>query len=98
MTNTKKNRPLGKLDGNGNLDSSSYLDPTFRGDYAGTNLIYKGFAKPGAQESDLVWQIAKLEYDGANNILSVKFPQNSIGAVSSDYEFAWSLRASYTYA
>ena len=94
----KRNRPLGKTDGNGNLDPTSFLDPTFRGDYTGTNLIYKGFARPGSDEGALVWQIAKLEYDGSNNILSVKYPTNSSGAVSSDYEFSWTLRASYTYA
>jgi hypothetical protein len=93
-----QNRPIGKLDAQGRLNQDSFLDEAFRGDYTGTNLIYKGFARPGSATSVAVWQIAKLAYDGANNLISITWPELTTGNVSSDYEFVWDNRASYTYA
>lgn len=92
------NRPLAKRDAQGNVITPSFGDMTFRGDYTGTNLIYKGFARPGSAEGSLVWQIAKLAYDGSNNLLSIKWPQNTLNKASSEYIFSWTSRASYTYA
>lgn len=90
-------RPIGKIDSKGQLSQDSFLDEEFRGEYSGSDLIYKGFAKPGADEGALAWQIAKLAYDGSHNVLSIKWPINTQGAVSSDYEFSWTDRATYTY-
>jgi len=86
-------------DANGNLIQDSFFEcMTFRGAYTGTNLIYKGFARPGADEGDDVWQIALLEYDVSDNILSIKWPQGSNGAASSQFIFNWTGRAGYTYS
>lgn len=95
---TAKNRPLGRNDAQGNLIPGSFDDMSFRGEYSGTNLIYKGFARPGAAEGDLVWQIAKMSYDGSNNLLTIKWPQNSSNHASNDYQFSWTDRATYTYS
>jgi len=90
-------RPMGRVDSQGRIIPDSFLDQTFRGDYTGTNLIYKGSARAGAEEGSLSWQIAKLEYDASNNLLSVKWPQNTHGNVSTQYIFSWTARAAYTY-
>lgn len=91
-------RPVGYKDAQGNLIPDSFSDESFRGEYSGTNLIYKGFARPGAVEGSSVWQIAKLAYDGSNNLTSVKWPENANGNASNDYEFSWTDRATYTYS
>lgn len=94
-----QNRPFGRLDAQGRVIPDSFLDEAFEGDYVGgPNLIYKGFARPGALTSNDVWQIAKLTYDGNNNVLTIKWPQNSFGVASTDYEFEWDDRAIYTYS
>lgn len=99
MTNPLVNRPRGLLGPQGIIIPDSFIDNAFRGEYdASGNLIYKGFATPGSDEAAVVWQIAKLTYDGTGNILTIVWPQNSQGRASKDYEFAWSLRASYTYS
>ena len=87
-----------KKDAQGNLIQDSYTgDMTFRGDYTGTNLIYKGYARPDSTEGALVWQIAKCAYDGSNNLTSVKWPESN-GAASSEFIFSWTDRATYTYS
>ena len=95
---TLRNRPVGFKDAQGNLIPESFSDEAFRGEYTGTNLIYKGFARPGSAEGSLVWQIAKLAYDGSNNLLSIKWPENANAHASNDYEFSWTDRATYTYS
>lgn len=99
MTGPLLNRPIGKSDSKAQLSQDSFLDETFRGTYTGDNLILKGFAKPGASEGSLVWQIAQLAYDGAGNVLSIKWPLNAQGVASSDYEFSWTIATTtgYTY-
>jgi hypothetical protein len=98
MTRTY-NQMILKNDSNGNVIQESYIgDMTFRGDYTGTNLIHKGYARPGASEGANVWQIALLAYDGANNLLSIKWPQDVNGFPSSEFDFNWTGRAGYTYA
>lgn len=88
-----------KEDAQGNVIQESYFaDMEFRGDYTGTNLIYKGYARPGAAEGDTVWQIALLAYDGSDNLTSIKWPQDSNGNASSEFIFEWDERASYTYS
>lgn len=92
-------RPIGLKDANYIVNQNSYLDLTFRGEYdASNNLIYKGLARVGAPEGDLVWQIAQLNYDGDNNLTSILWPVNSDNRPSVGYEFSWTARATYTYA
>jgi YD repeat-containing protein len=98
MPRFSANRPILKNDANSApLQSSSY-DMSFRGDYTGTNLIYKAYARPGVATSAPRWQIAKLAYDGSNNLTSITWPQRPDGSVSSDYEFIYDNRATYTYS
>lgn len=91
-------RPLNQLDAQGRVIGDSVDDEAFRGEYAGNNLIYKGFARPGALEGANVWQIAFIAYDGSGNVLSITWPQNSAGIASNDYQFNWTGRAGYTYS
>jgi len=98
MSSNVKNRPFNRLDAQNYVIYDSVDDLAFLGDYlAGTNLIYKGFARPGSSTANAVWQIAKLAYDGNNNVISIKWPLTSDGVASNDYEFIWANRASYTY-
>ena len=90
-------RPSTLLDPQGNLLPQALGSYAFRGDYTGTNLIYKGYAKIGADTGASVWQIAFLTYDGANNVVSIQWPINANGQVSGDFEFVWNNRAAYTY-
>ncbi len=93
-------RPCGTLDAQGRVIPTSYGDVAFLGDYggSGTNLIYKGLARPGSSAANPVWQISKLTYDATDNLLSVQWPQNTNGAASNDYQFVWNSRATYTYS
>lgn len=67
-------RPGGRSDTNYYIDQNSFDDEEFRGEYTGTNLIYKGFARPGGNVDEPVWQISFLTYDGSNNVLTVQWP------------------------
>ena len=67
--------------------------------YAGTtNLEYAGFAKPGTDTSAPAWQIFYCTYDGSNNLLTITWPINALGACSNDFEFIWDNRATYVFA
>ncbi len=91
------NQTILKRDAQGNVIQESYTgDMAFRGEYTGANLIYKGFARPGALTSADVWQIARLTYSGAN-LTAIEWPENSLGAPSSEFNFQWDDRATYTY-
>lgn len=100
-------RPLGLGDTNFRTIPDTWQDEAFQGEYTGNNLIYKGFARPGASTALPVWQIAKLTYDGSNNVTSILWPlvptdpTNPSSAVtaacSNDYLFIWNSRHSYTY-
>ena len=94
---SRTTRPVNQLDSQGRPLPTSGDWTTFRGQYTGTNLIYGGFAKPGSAEGIPVWQIFLCAYDASNNLLSIKWPTNSLGAVSNDYEFSWTNRAGYVY-
>jgi len=80
-----------------NIVQESYDEKSFRGEYDGSNnLIYAGFAIPGSAEGTRCWQIKKLTYTGPN-LVSVTWPQfNSLA--STDYNFSWTARATYTYS
>lgn len=95
---TLATRPVGLKDAQGNLIERSFDDMAFQGEYSGTNLIYKGFARPGSATSAAVWQIAKCSYDGSNNLLTIKWPQDSNAHASNDFQFIWDNRATYTYS
>ncbi len=95
---TVGNRPFGRKDAQGNLIPQSFDDVAFQGQYSGTNLIYKGFARTGALTSAAVWQIAFLTYDGAGNLLTITWPQDANGHASNDYQFVWDNRATYVYS
>jgi len=95
---TVQNRPMGRLDAQGRVIPDSFDDLAFQGQYSGTNLIYKGFARPGASTTTPVWQIAFMTYDGSGNLLTITWPQDVNGHASNDYQFQWSLRATYTYS
>ena len=95
---SRKTRPLVVTDANYRDINDSELWTTFRGAYTGTNLIYAGFARPGAAEGDDVWQLRKMTYDGSNNLTKIEWPQNASGVPSSEWEFNWTDRATYTYA
>lgn len=104
MTSININRPHSYNSPSGVVIPDSMLDESFRGEYDGSNnLIYKGFARPGSSEGALVWQIAKLAYDGNGNVLSITWPSQKTaagtftGTASNDYQFSWTDRASYTY-
>ena len=93
------NYPYIKTDVNGRDIQDSSDDMAFQGDYLlGQNLIYSGFARPGALTSEAKWQVSFHTYDANDNITSTTWPQNSSGNASSEYEFVWDDRATYTYS
>jgi len=94
---SRKARVLMQRDSNGIVIPRSDGFQTFRGDYTGTNLIYAGFARPGAAEAEEVWQIFMMSYDASNNLLDIKWPQNADGVPTSEYDFSWTARAGYVY-
>ncbi len=85
-----------KRDNFNNIIQQTYDEKSFRGDYAGANLIYAGFAIEGSDPAERVWQIKQLNYTGAN-LTSVLWPEID-GKATTDYSFAWDDRASYTYS
>jgi hypothetical protein len=102
---TTTNRPRAYITAQGVVIPDSMLDESFRGQYdASSNLIYKGFARPGSPTSQPVWQIAFLTYDGNGNVLMIQWPLindangNLSPVASNDYLFIWDNRATYTYA
>ena len=97
MTSLTYNQTILKRDAEHNVIQNSYGEMAFRGDYTGSNLIYKGLARPGAVEGADVWQIALLGYSGSN-LISITWPQAPNGAASSEFIFNWTGRAGYTYS
>jgi hypothetical protein len=64
---------------------------------ANGNPLYIGRAKVGVAEDEPMWQIAFHAYDGNDSLTFKKWPENSDGNASAEYEFVWDDRASYTY-
>lgn len=96
---SRTSRPALQLDAQGRPISLSALYTEFRGTYdANDNLIYAGYARPGTAETVAFWQIFRCAYDVNDNLVDVKWPLNTSGVASNDFEFAWSGRAGYTYA
>ena len=94
---SKETMPIMKREAQGNILQDSQLDVTIRAAYSGSNMIYRGAARPGASESADVWQIVQLNYSGSN-LVSKLYPQNSFGEASADYAFNWTNRAGYTFS
>ena len=93
------NVPTLKRDSQNNACQESYInDMAFQGQYTGTNLTYRGYARPGSLTADPVWQISFLTYDGNDNVTSITWPQVPTGGASSGFTFVWDDRASYTYS
>ena len=95
-----KNRPCSRKDAQGNVIPSTFTDLAFQGIYDDSNnLIYKGFARVGSITfAASVWQIAQLNYDDSNNLISVLWPQDSNSNASSEYEFIFDDYTDYTYS
>lgn len=94
---SRATKPLLQLDAQGRVLPESNLYLSIRAAYSGSNMIYRGYARPGSAEGDSVWQIIQINYSGTN-IISVLYPQNALGEASSDYAFSWTNRATYTYS
>lgn len=62
------------------------------------NPIYIGRAIVGTTTDEPKWQIMFLTWDANDSILSIEWPENTQGNPSSEYEFVWDDRATYTYA
>lgn len=62
------------------------------------NPVYLGRAKVGVQSNELKWQLRYIVYDANQGITSITWPENAEGKASSDYEFSYDLRATYTYS
>ena len=94
------NQTILKRDANGNvLQETFYADMAFRGEYDGDGFMtYKGYARPGSAEGDLVWQIALLDSDADGNVTSITWPEAANGSASSEYIFSWTDRATYTFS
>jgi hypothetical protein len=54
------------------------------------NPIYLGRAKVGTPLSAEMWQIRKITYDSTLGVTRVEWPQNSLNAASTEFEFVWS--------
>lgn len=99
MSNSAINRPFkyGAKDRREFIVQDSEVAVRVEYDVSG-NPIYVGRAKVGSAEGSLVWQISEQTFDGSNNLTEVNWPQNSEGNASSNYEFSWTNRATYTYS
>lgn len=99
MTRSGQNRPLkyGEKDRREFIVENSEVELRAQNDGNG-NPIYLGRAKAGVTESEDRWQIRFITYDGNQGVTSITWPQNDLGNPSTEYEFVWDDRATYTYA
>jgi len=98
MSNSGQNRPFsfGDRDRRTYITYKSEMEIRCQNDANG-NPIYIGRAKAGTAESDSTWQISFHTWDANDSLLTKQWPLNSEGAASTDYEFVWDDRATYTY-
>lgn len=54
------------------------------------NPIFLARALVDSAASENVWQIRKVQYDSANGVTSVTWPQNDQSNASNNFEFTWS--------
>jgi hypothetical protein len=81
-----------------NLSLDNVHNSSFLADYGGgTNIIYKAYAKTGTFTFESRWQIAKINYNGSGEILSIQWPIDNTGRSSSAFKFKWDDRAIYNY-
>ena len=94
-----QNRPFsyGYQDRRTYITYKSELEIRCENDSSG-NPVYIGRAKAGTGESELKWNISKHTWDSNDSLLTKKWPEDSDGIASTDYEFSWTDRASYVYA
>lgn len=99
MTKASLNRPFkfGPNDRREFIVSDCEVEIRAQNDSNG-DPIYLGRAKPGVLESETKWQIREITWDANQGVTSVKWPQDSLGNPSTDYEFEWDERASYTFS
>lgn len=62
------------------------------------NPIYIAKAKSGTATTESKWQISKQTYDANDSLLTKTWPQNSDGKASTEFEFVYDDRATYTYS
>lgn len=62
------------------------------------NVVYLGFAKVGVEDDEEKWQISFHTWDANNSLLTKTWPENDLGNPSTEYEFSWDLRATYTFS
>lgn len=98
MSNPGQNRPhsFGDRDRRTYITYKSELEIRCENDSNG-NPIYIGRAKAGIDESDTKWQIAFHTWDSNDSLTAKQWPENAEGSASTDYEFSWTDRATYTY-
>jgi len=61
------------------------------------NSIILGRAKVGTSISENKWQIRAIAYDSNQGVTDVTWPENDEGNNSSEFEFTWNDRATYTF-
>lgn len=98
MSNPGQNRPqsFGERDRRTYITYKSELEIRCENDANG-NPLYIGRAKAGTAESAARWQIAFHTWDANSSLTAKKWPLNGEAAASTDYEFVWNSRATYTY-
>jgi hypothetical protein len=96
---SKRNRPIkfGEKDRREFITQETEVAFQSQNDANG-NPIYLGRAKAGTATDEQKWQLQYLTYDGTNTVTSITWPQNPDGRASTEYEFSWDDRASYTYS
>lgn len=65
---------------------------------ANGNVLYLGLGKVGTLDGEVKWQISFHVWDANNAITSRTWPENNEGNASSEYEFEWDDRLTYTYS
>lgn len=101
MTTSRQrtNRPFkfGEKDRRVFIVSDGELSIRAENDASG-NALFIGKAIVGSDEGVLKWQISFQTYDASSALLSKTWPENVEGNASTDYEFSWTDRATYTYS
>lgn len=98
MSNPGQNRPqsFGERDRRTYITYKSELEIRCENDANG-NPVYIGRSKVGTAEAESKWQISKQTWDANNSLTSKTWPENN-SIASTDYEFSWTDRATYTYS
>lgn len=58
--------------------------------------VFLGRAIIGTLDAEQKWQIRKIQYDSADGVIDVTWPQNSEGNASADFEFIWNAETDLT--